>query len=171
MANEWDWGKIDTGTPTDATRREPEGWSESAYKKQEANLARKSLGGLSRNQAMGSGLSHLSGMFSRGDPGKFPEEDLAYHEGLRKDVWQKTTPDVHGVGFQTKWRQKADGTWELTSELDEEGKAIRDDAYTRQKMFLDQASTLGSGGWKMPCKKDSTKKEHFMLVKMQEKKL
>jgi len=135
------------GTPTNATRREPKGWSESAYKIQEANLPRKSLGGLNRNQAMGSGLSHLSGMFSRGDPGRFPEGDLTYHEGLRKDVWQKTTPDVHGVGFQTKWRQKADGTWELTSELDEEGKAIRDDAYTRQKMFLDQASTLGSGGW------------------------
>jgi len=88
-----------------------------------------------------------AGMFSNRDPGRFPEEDLAYQEGLRKDVWQKTTPDVKGVGFQTKWRQKPDGTWELTSELDEKGKAIRDAAYTRQEMFLDQASALGAGGW------------------------
>jgi hypothetical protein len=88
-----------------------------------------------------------AGMFSNRDPGRFPEGDLAYHEGLRKDVWQKTTPDVHGVGFQTKWRQKADGTWEYTSELGEEEQAIRDAAYTRQEMFLDQASALGAGGW------------------------
>jgi len=58
MANEWDWGKVDTGTPTDATRREPEGWSESAYKTQEANLPRKSQGG-------GGGSSFdLGGLFS-----------------------------------------------------------------------------------------------------------
>ena len=88
-----------------------------------------------------------AGMFSNRDPGRFPEGDLAYHEGLRKDVWQKTTPDVKGVGFQTKWRQKADGTWEYTSELGEEEQAIRDAAYTRQEMFLDQASALGAGGW------------------------
>jgi len=88
-----------------------------------------------------------AGMFSNRDPGRFPEEDLAYQEGLRKDVWQKTTPDVKGVGFQTKWRQKPDGTWEYTSELGEEEQAIRDAAYTRQEMFLDQASALGAGGW------------------------
>ena len=88
-----------------------------------------------------------AGMFSNRDPGRFPEGDLAYHEGLRKDVWQKTTPDVTGVGFQTKWRQKPDGTWEYTSELGEDEQAIRGAAYTRQKMFLDQASALGSGGW------------------------
>jgi len=88
-----------------------------------------------------------AGMFSNRDPGRFPEEDLAYQEGLRKDVWQKTTPDVKGVGFQTKWRQKPDGTWEYTSELGEDEQAIRDAAYTRQEMFLDQASALGAGGW------------------------
>ena len=88
-----------------------------------------------------------AGMFSNRDPGRFPEGDLAYHEGLRKDVWQKTTPDVKGVGFQTKWRQKPDGTWEYTSELGEDEQAIRDAAYTRQEMFLDQASALGAGGW------------------------
>ena len=90
----------------------------------------------------------MSGMFSNRDPGRFPAEDLAYQEKLREDVLKKTTPDVTGVGFQTKWRQKPDGTWELTSELDEKGKAIRDAAYTRQEMFLDQASALGAGGWK-----------------------
>ena len=88
-----------------------------------------------------------AGMFSNRDPGRFPAEDLAYQEKLREDVWKKTTPDVTGVGFQTKWRQKPDGTWEYTAELGEEEQAIRDAAYTRQEMFLDQASALGAGGW------------------------
>ena len=89
----------------------------------------------------------MSGMFSKRDPGRFPEEDLAYQEKLREDVWKKTTPDVTGVGFKTKWRQKPDGTWEYTAELGEEEQAIRDAAFTRQEMFLDQATAMGSGGW------------------------
>jgi hypothetical protein len=82
-----------------------------------------------------------------GGAGGWGARDVAYQEALRKDIWQKTTPDVTGVGFKTKWRQKEDGTWEYTAELGEEEQSIYDDAYTRQGMFLDQATALGSGGW------------------------
>ena len=82
-----------------------------------------------------------------GGGGGWGARDVAYQEALRKDIWQKTTPDVTGVGFKTKWRQKADGTWDYTSELGEEEQSIYDDAITRQGMFLDQATALGSGGW------------------------
>ena len=82
-----------------------------------------------------------------GGAGGWGARDVAYQEALREDIWKKTTPDVKGVGFMTKWRQKEDGTWEYTAELGEEEQSIYDDAFTRQKMFLDEATALGSGGW------------------------
>ena len=90
MANEWDWGKVDTGTPTDATRREPEGWSESAYKTQEANLTRKSQGG-------GGGSSFdLGGLFSSIFGGrqakKIAEENRRWQEEQNKLAYERSLP-------------------------------------------------------------------------------
>jgi hypothetical protein len=89
-----------------------------------------------------------AGMFSNRDPGRFPEGDLAYHEGLRKDVWQKTTPDLNYIGGSNKWTQNPDGTWALTAELDDDYTKIREDAIRRQGMFGQQAEDLASGGWR-----------------------
>jgi len=83
-----------------------------------------------------------------GGGGDWGARDTAYQEALREDIWKKTTPDVGGVGFMTKWRKKADGTWEHTAELGEREKAIRDAAFTRQEMFLDEATRMGSGDWR-----------------------
>ena len=83
-----------------------------------------------------------------GSRGNWGARDTAYQEALREDIWKKTTPDVGGVGFMTKWRKKADGTWEHTAELGEREKAIRDAAFTRQEMFLDEATRMGSGDWR-----------------------
>ena len=90
MANEWDWGKVDTGTPTDATRREPEGWSESAYKTQEANLPRKSKGG-------GGGSSFdLGGLFSSIFGGrqqkKIAEDNRRWQEEQNKLAYERSLP-------------------------------------------------------------------------------
>ena len=74
------------GTPTNATRREPEGWNESAYKIQEANLPRKSLGGLNRTQtskSFGEGLFDLGTSFL-GDryAGKVAGQNVEANEAL-----------------------------------------------------------------------------------------
>jgi hypothetical protein len=47
----------------------------------------------------------------------------------------------------TNWTQNEDGTWVHKAELGEKEQSIYDDAYTRQNMFLDQATRMGSGGW------------------------
>ena len=90
MANDWDFSGIDTGTPTDATRREPEGWSESAYKTQEANLSRKSQGG-------GGGSSFdLGGLFSSIFGGrqakKIAEENRRWQEEQNKLAYERSLP-------------------------------------------------------------------------------
>ena len=90
MANDWDFSGIDTGTPTDATRREPEGWSESAYKTQEANLSRKSQGG-------GGGSSFdLGGLFSSIFGGrqqkKIAEDNRRWQEEQNKLAYERSLP-------------------------------------------------------------------------------
>ena len=104
------------GTPT---VRKPDRAFESAYKKQEANLARKSLGGLSRNQAMGAGIGLLANRGGGADAGQYGGEDIAAQNLLAEEVWGKTTPTLNYTGGSNRWTQNPDGTWVLTSELDE----------------------------------------------------
>jgi len=87
------------------------------------------------------------GGWGRKDPGRFARADWEYQKKLREDIWKKTTPTVEGVGFMTNWTQNKDGTWVHKAELGEKEQSIYDDAYTRQNMFLDQATRMGSGGW------------------------
>ena len=77
------------GTPN-TTRREPEGWSESAYKTQEANLSRKSQGG-------GGGSSFdLGGLFSSIFGGrqqkKIAEENRRWQEEQNTLAYERSLP-------------------------------------------------------------------------------
>ena len=131
------------GTPT---VRKPDRAFESAYKKQEANLARKSLGGLSRNQAMGAGIGLLANR-GGGDPGAFGQLDIDAQQKIMKEIWGKTTPTLNYTGGSNKWTQNPDGTWVLTSELDEMEQGIYDQSGMLTSTLGDQAQDFFGGGY------------------------
>ena len=135
------------GTPTNATRREPKGWSESAYKIQEANLPRKSLGGLNRNQAIGAGIGLLANRGGGADAGQYGGEDIAAQNLLAEEVWGKTTPTLNYTGGSNRWTQNPDGTWVLTSELDEMEQGIYDQSGMLTSTLGDQAQDFFGGGY------------------------
>jgi len=135
------------GTPTNATRREPKGWSESAYKIQEANLPRKSLGGLNRNQAIGAGIGLLANRGGGADAGQYGGEDIAAQNLLAEEVWGKTTPTLNYTGGSNRWTQNPDGTWVLTSELDEMEQGIYDQSGMLTSTLGDQAQDFFGDGY------------------------
>jgi hypothetical protein len=132
------------GTPT---VRKPDRAFESAYKKQEANLARKSLGGLSRNQAMGAGIGLLANRGGGADPGAYGQLDIDANQKIMEEIWGKTTPDLNYTGGSNKWTQNPDGTWVLTSELDEMEQGIYDQSGMLTSTLGDQAQDFFGGGY------------------------
>jgi hypothetical protein len=132
------------GTPT---VRKPDRAFESAYKKQEANLARKSLGGLSRNQAIGAGIGLLANRGGGADAGQYGRDDIAANTALAEEVWGKTTPTLNYIGGSNKWTQNPDGTWVLTSELDEMEQGIYDQSGMLTSTLGDQAQDFFGGGY------------------------
>ena len=132
------------GTPT---VRKPDRAFESAYKKQEANLARKSLGGLSRNQAMGAGIGFLANRGGGADAGAYGQQDIDAQIGIAEDIWKKTTPDLNYIGGSNKWTQNPDGTWALTSELDEMEQGLYDQSGMLTSTLGDQAQDFFGGGY------------------------
>ena len=83
--------------------------------------------------------SGAAGMFSNRDPGRFPEGDLAYQEGLGTDIWQKTTPDVNEA--YTPFKVKETSSEGFMRARDNKGQYVGDDkatpdvneAYTKTK--------------------------------------
>ena len=74
----------------------------------------------------------------------FAADDLAYQNELDKRVWERSTPDVTGVGGNVRWDRDKNM---LTTSLSDENQSIYDAMYARQNRFGAEADALGAGGW------------------------
>jgi hypothetical protein len=70
--------------------------------------------------------------------------DFEYQKELDRMIWERSTPDVTGVGGQVRWDRDKNM---VTSTLSPENQAIYDAMIERQQMFGGQADALGGGGW------------------------
>ena len=92
------------------------------------------------------GFQLPSGFGGRGGGGaRFAEEDLARQLEYDKMVWERSTPDVTGVGGTVRWDRDKNM---VTSTLSPENQAIYDAMIERQQMFGGQADAMAAGGWK-----------------------
>ena len=91
------------------------------------------------------GFQFPSGFGGRGAGGaRFAEEDLKRQLEYDKMVWERSTPDVTGVGGTVRWDRDKNM---VTSALSPENQAIYDAMIERRKMFGGQADALAGGGW------------------------
>ena len=74
----------------------------------------------------------------------FAEQDFEYQKELDRLVWERSTPDVTGVGGQVRWDRDKNM---VTSTLSEENQAIYDAMYERQKRFGAEVDAY-SGDWR-----------------------
>jgi hypothetical protein len=74
----------------------------------------------------------------------FAEEDLQRQLEYDKAIWERSTPDVTGVGGQARWDRDKNM---LTTSLSPENQAIYDSMVGRQKMFAGNVDSLAGGGW------------------------
>ena len=87
----------------------------------------------------------LGGFGGRGAGGaRFAEEDFERQKELDRLVWERSTPDVTGVGGQVRWDRDKNM---VTSTLSEENQAIYDAMYERQKRFGAEVDAY-SGDWR-----------------------
>jgi len=86
--------------------------------------------------------------FGGGGGGKrgshFAEQDFEYQKELDKLVWERSTPDVTGVGGTVRWDRDKNM---VTSALSPENQAIYDAMFERQKRFGAEADAF-SGDWR-----------------------
>jgi len=75
---------------------------------------------------------------------EFAEEDLKRQLEYDKAIWERSTPDVTGVGGQVTWDRDKNM---VTSSLSPENQAIYDAMIKRQGVFGEQADALAGGGW------------------------
>ena len=71
-------------------------------------------------------------------------EDFEYQKELDKRIWERSTPDVTGVGGNVRWDRENNM---LTTALSDENQSIYDAMFERQKRFGSEADALGAGGW------------------------
>ena len=74
----------------------------------------------------------------------FSEDDLKRLLKYDKMVWERSTPDVTGVGGSVRWDRDKNM---VTSTLSPENQAIYNAMIERQKMFGGQVDALAGGGW------------------------
>jgi len=74
----------------------------------------------------------------------FAEQDFEYQKELDRMVWERSTPDVTGVGGQVRWDRDKNM---VTSTLSPENQAIYDAMIGRREMFGGQVDALAGGGW------------------------
>ena len=87
----------------------------------------------------------LGGFGGRGAGGaRFAEEDFERQKELDRLVWERSTPDVTGVGGTVRWDRDKNM---VTSTLSPENQAIYNAMIERQKMFGGQVDALAGGGW------------------------
>ena len=73
----------------------------------------------------------------------FAQDDLDYQNELDKRIWERSTPDVTGVGGTVRWDRDKNM---LTTALSDENQSIYDAMFARQKRFGAEADALGAGG-------------------------
>lgn len=101
--------------------------------------------GYSKNKTNNIDLSSLAGLIGgRGGGARFAEEDLKRMLEYDKMIWERSTPNVDGVGATVTWDRD---TNTVKSALTEENQAIYDDMVRRQGMFGNQVDFLAGGGW------------------------
>ena len=106
---------------------------------------RSARAGINRQNANSLDLSGLGGLFGgRGGGARFAEDDLKRQLKYDKAVWERSTPNVSGVGGNVVWDRD---TNTVSSTLTEENQAIYDDMVRRQGMFGGQVDFLAGGGW------------------------
>jgi hypothetical protein len=108
-----------TGIPSNQAR----GYRPTQKKTQTINLPRGGGGGRRG--------SHFAGL------------DFEYQKELDRLIWERSTPDVTGVGGQVRWDRDKNM---VTSTLSEENQAIYDAMFERQKRFGAEADAF-SGSW------------------------
>lgn len=86
------------------------------------------------------------GMFNkRGGGATYAEEDYLRQIDLDKKIWERSTPDITGVGGQVRWDRDKNM---MTSTLSPEMQTIYDDMLRRQGVFGGQVDELAGGGWR-----------------------
>ena len=80
-----------------------------------------------------------------GNSARFAEEDLARQLAYDKAVWERSTPNVSGVGGSVNWNRD---TNTVESSLSDENQSIYDSMYKRQGMFGTMADDMASQGWR-----------------------
>ena len=74
----------------------------------------------------------------------FAEQDFEYQKELDRLVWERSTPDVTGVGGTVRWDRDKNM---VTAALSPENQAIYNAMIGRREMFGDQVDALAGGGW------------------------
>jgi hypothetical protein len=74
----------------------------------------------------------------------FAQQDFEYQKELDKMIWERSTPDVTGVGGTVRWDRENNM---LTTALSDENQSIYDAMYARQGRFGSEADQLMGGGW------------------------
>ena len=74
----------------------------------------------------------------------FAEQDFEYQKELDRLVWERSTPDVTGVGGTVRWDRDKNM---ITTALSPENQAIYDAMIKRQGVFGGQADAMAGGGW------------------------
>ena len=97
-----------------------------------------------KNRQKGNGFQFPGFGGGGGNMARFAEEDLARQLEYDKAIWERSTPNVNGVGGSVKWDRD---TNTVSSALNEENQSIYDSAYDRQGMFGGQVDYLAAGGW------------------------
>ena len=99
----------------------------------------------SYNQPTRTGGFQFPGGFGGGGRrgSEFAEMDFEYQKELDKLVWERSTPDVTGVGGTVRWDRDKNM---LTTALSDENQSIYDAMFERQKRFGAEADALGAGG-------------------------
>ena len=74
----------------------------------------------------------------------FAQQDFEYQKELDKMIWERSTPDVTGVGGTVRWDRENNM---LTTALSDENQSIYDAMYARQGRFGAEADQMMGGGW------------------------
>ena len=74
----------------------------------------------------------------------FSEDDLKRQLEYDKAIWERSTPDVTGVGGTVRWDRDKNM---VTAALSPENQAIYDAMIGRREMFGGQVDALAGGGW------------------------
>ena len=75
----------------------------------------------------------------------FSEEDLARQIEYDKTIFERSTPNVSGVGGSVNWNRD---TNTVESTLSDQNQSIYDSAFARQGMFGTMADDMASQGWR-----------------------